>query len=321
MNNRENDYRAMRFEHPERIPIRCGILPSAWMKYRDELQEIVNRYPEIFGDPQRNRDFDAVGGTYVQGSHTDVWGCVWENVHHGQESIVTKHPIPERAMIHDLEIPEEDAGLPHGFMYLRLQDLRGFEEVMIDFAEEPPELELLIGKVLTYNLRQVELLLSRVSDGGQILYFGDDLGMQHSLPMSPEAWRKYLKPCFASIYGPVKQAGHYVFMHTDGHIYEIIPDLIDCGVNIVNPQVRANGLDNLKRVCKGRICVSLDLDRQMFPFCTPKDIDDHVHEAVETLGSPEGGLWLQAEIDDGVPLENADAICKALVQYSTYFSD
>jgi hypothetical protein len=109
-------------------------------------------------------------------------------------------------------------------------------------------------------------------------------------------------------------------MHTDGHIWEIIPDLIDCGVSVINPQVGANGLDNLAAVCKGKVCVDIDLNRQMFPFWKPADIDAHVREAVETLGSPEGGLWIKAEIGDDVPLENIKAICDALEKYSTYFN-
>ena len=109
-------------------------------------------------------------------------------------------------------------------------------------------------------------------------------------------------------------------MHTDGHIVEIIPDLMDCGVDVVNPQIRANGIDRLADACKGKISVSLDLDRQLLPFCAPGDIDDHVGEAVEKLGSSQGGLWLQGEIDDGVPLENIDALFKAMVKYSTYYS-
>ena len=138
--------------------------------------------------------------------------------------------------------------------------------------------------------------------------------------MSPETWRKYLKPCFASIYKPIRDAGHYIYMHTDGHILEIIPDLVDAGVNVVNPQVRANGLEALARVCKGKVCVSLDLDRQLFPFCTPADIEAHVRESVETLGSPEGGLWLTAEVGPDVPLENVDAICSAVEKYRSFFA-
>ncbi len=109
-------------------------------------------------------------------------------------------------------------------------------------------------------------------------------------------------------------------MHTDGHIVEIIPDLIDCGVNVVNPQVRANGIDALAATGKGKVCVDLDLDRQLFPFCTPQDVDDHIHEAVAKLGSPAGGLWLKAEIGMDIPLENIEAIFCALEKYRTYYS-
>jgi uroporphyrinogen-III decarboxylase len=215
--------------------------------------------------------------------------------------------------------PTEDMGLPHGFMYLRLADLRGFEEIMVDFAEEPPELQMLIDAVLEYNMRQLEIKLEKEA-GDEIVSFGDDLGHQHALPISPAKWRKYMKPCYAKMYARCHQEGHSVYMHTDGQIYEIIPDLIDCGVNVVNPQIRANGLDRLVEVCKGEVCVDLDLDRQLFPFASPAQLDEHVHEAVEALGAPEGGLWLKAEIDHGVSLENIEALCCALERYRTHFS-
>jgi hypothetical protein len=57
----------------------------------------------------------------------------------------------------------------------------------------------------------------------------------------------------------------------------------------------------------------------MFPFATPEQIDAHVREAVEKLGSPEGGLWLSAECGPDVPLENIEAICQALEKYRGYF--
>lgn len=315
--------KAMKFEGPEYIPVSVGMLPSAWMKHREALDAIVRRHPTIFGQQNTDRDYDAVGGTYVAGEHVDAWGCVWSNVHTGREAIVTGHPVPTRQAVHTLTMPTEDAGLPHGFMYLRLADLRGFEELMIDFAEEPPELQQLIDIVLEYNLRQVRLRIAKLqetgAEAGRNLYFGDDLGTQKALPISPAAWRKYLKPCYQAIYGLVREAGYSVYMHSDGHIIPIIPDLIECGVQVINPQIRANGLDNLVATCKGKVCVNLDLDRQLFPFCTPTDIDAHIRQAVEALGSPEGGLWLLAEIDDGVPLANVEAICAALEKYRGFF--
>ena len=313
--------KAIRNEYPDRIPVSVGILPAAWMKHREAMHAIVRRHPFIFGAADKARDYDTVGrATYVEGEHVDAWGCVWSNVKTGMEAIVTGHPVPTRDAVHTLQIPEKDDYMPHGFMYLRLGDLRGFEEIMFDFAEEPPELQMLIDKVLKYNLRQVRLKLESLDEPGQIMIFGDDLGMQHSLPMSPDTWRRYLKPCFEQIYRPVKEAGHYVYMHTDGHILEIIPDLIDCGVDVINPQVGANGLENLARVCKGTVCVDLDLDRQQFPFWTPEQVDAHIREAVEVLGDPQGGLWLKAEIGDDVPLENVEAICAALERYSARFA-
>jgi uroporphyrinogen decarboxylase len=320
MPSMEDHYKAVTFNCPERIPVNVSFLPAAWMKYREALDEIVARHPDLFGSQNSDRDYDAVGGTYVEGEHIDAWGCGWSNLQTGMEAIVTHHPVPTREAVHSLKAPEVNIGFPHGFMFLRLTDLRGFEEVMIDFAEEPPELQMLIDTVLEYNLRQGALRLQNLTEPEQILYFGDDLGMQTSLPMHPKKWRKYLKPCYIQIYRPFVEAGHYVYMHTDGHILEIIPDLIEAGVKVINPQSRANGLQGLAQVCKGKVCVDLDLDRQLFPFATPKEIDAHVREAVEVLGSPSGGLWLRAELNYEVPLENIEAVLTALEKYRTYYS-
>jgi len=321
MGIQDDRIKAINFDCPELIPVNAYFLPAAWMKYRDALDEIVERHPALFGPKDGDRDYDAVGGTYVEGEHVDAWGCVWSNLHTGMEAIVTGHPLPTREAVRSLKAPDIDIGFPHGFMFLRLTDLRGFEEMMIDFAEEPPELQMLIDIVLAYNLRQAELRLQNLPPGGgEIVTFGDDLGMQTSLPMNPKKWRKYLKPCYQQIYRPFVEAGHYVYMHTDGHILDIIPDLIDAGVKVVNPQSRANGLDGLAQVCKGKVCVDLDLDRQFFPFATPKELDRHVREAVEKLGSPQGGLWLRAEMNYETPLENIEALCNALETYRAYYT-
>ena len=136
--------------------------------------------------------------------------------------------------------------------------------------------------------------------------------MQTSLPVSPEMWRRFVKPSYEAMFGPCRDAGAPVYLHSDGHILEIIPDLVETGVRVVNPQVRANGLDGLVEVAKGRVAIDLDLDRQLFPFATPSELDDHVGEAHEALRSDAGGLTLYAEIEPDVPLENVEAICCAL---------
>ena len=129
-----------------------------------------------------------------------------------------------------------------------------------------------------------------------------------------------MKPCYSAIYKKFKDAGKYIFMHTDGCIWEIMPDLQETGVDIVNVQFRANGLENLERVCKGKIPIHLDLDRQLMPFGTPAQIDEHVYTCIKTLGMKEGGLSINIEIGPDYPLENIRALFAAVRKYRTMYS-
>ncbi|MCL2664229.1 MAG: uroporphyrinogen decarboxylase family protein [Defluviitaleaceae bacterium] len=310
MSHQDLMIKAMTYQSPEELPVGLGTLPAVWFRYGKDMIGLAKRFPKIFGEIKDDHDpRNWLGQSYRAGSYTDEWGCVWSNIEEGLSSIVTEHPVKRREDIRSLKMPENRNGhMPHGFMYLRLLDLRGFEEAMLDFADECGELQILIDLVAEYNVIQTEIM---VKNSGEIIYFGDDLGMQDGLAIGPAKWRKYLKPAFAKIFAVARTAGKYVYMHTDGHIHEIIPDLFDAGVHMVNPQYRANGLDNLVRVCKGRYPINLDLDRQMFPFCTPAQCKDHVAECLDALFMPEGGLSLSIEIGPDVPLANIEALCEA----------
>jgi len=309
--------KAATYQYPEQIPVTFGFLPVAFMKFGDEIKKILRRYEDMIGDRWVDYDpYENLAEDYRKGEFVDKWGCVWNNEVDGMVGMVTGHPVSERQDVHVMKVPEGDHGLPHGFMYLILADLRGFEELMVDFYEEPPELQMLINKVLDYNLKQTKYMLSQNKD--PMVFFGDDLGTQNGLAIGPEKWRKYLKPCFSAIYKLCKDDGRLVYMHTDGCIFEIMPDLHECGVDMINPQFRANGLDNLERVCKGKIPINLDLDRQLFPYGKPSDMRDHVEECVKRLYLPEGGLGLSIEIGPDVPLENIDALLDATNEYRFY---
>lgn len=314
--------RAIRMQSPETIPVSVSILPSVWIRYGEEIRRLTRQYPQFFAPDDRpiGEIVGSMSETYHRGSHTDEWGCVWENPKDGNEAIVKGHPITCEEDIFSLRIPENrDGRLPHGFMYLRLLDLCGFENAMMLFAEEGEALNCLIDKVLEYNLYQTAAVLNRM---GPIIYFGDDLGMQKGLAIGAERWRKYLKPCFRKIYGLVKayRPNQVIYMHTDGCIWEIMPDLVECGVDMINPQYRANGLENLVRVCRREhvIPINLDLDRQLFPFATRQQIFDHIGACVEALYLREGALGLNAELNDDIPLETMSAILDALEKYRHY---
>jgi hypothetical protein len=308
---------AMTWQSPEKLPVRVGILPAAWRKNYDGLSRLAEAYPGLMPKPPKADSLDTFyGGTYHKGTHVDEWGCVWSNLTEGMEAYVTGHPVKTREDIRSLQIPpNRDGRLPHGFMYLRLLDLRGFEEAMFDFADECEELQILIDKVLEYNMIQIDAVCPRAKDW---ISFGDDLGTQHGLAIGADKWRKYMKPCFMQMYQKVRNTGLLVYMHTDGCIYEIMPDLVECGANMINPQFRANTLDHLERVCKGKIPIDLDLDRQLFPFATPAQLEEHVRESVERLWLPQGGLGLSIEIGQEVPMENIDALLAAARKWREY---
>lgn len=313
---------AIKMESPKTLPVTIAILPSAWLKYGEDLQKLIDCYPQFFHHQKRDLDkiIETLPTTFRKGKHTDAWGCIWENEIEGAEAIVKGHPLSCEEDIYSLQIPSRrDGWLPHGFMYLRLLDLCGFEDAMIYFAEDGEAIRTLIDKVLEFNLYQIA---ARLSKSEEIMFFGDDLGMQTGLAIGPEKWRKFLGPCYRKLYGLIKayDPSKLVYMHTDGCIYEIMPDLVECGVDMINPQFRANGIDNLVRVCRKEqlIPIDLDLDRQLFPFATRSQLFDHVGECVESLYLPQGGLGLKVEFDHGIPLENMAAVLDAVEKYRHY---
>ena len=315
--------KAIRLEYPEVIPTTVGLLPAFWIRRGEEAEELVRRFPQLFpaGYSVDWSDPTAIAhGTYRVGEHIDEWGCVWSNVNEGMEAIVTGHPIKTEEDIFALEIPQNrDGRLPHGFMYLRLLDLCGFDNAMYLFGDEDEAIEVLISKVLQYNINQVEAVIDKFNG---LADFGDDLGTQHGLAIGVERWRKYLKPCYQKLYGMIKERHPetLIYMHTDGCIHQIMADLVECGVDMINPQYRANGLDNLVRVCREEriIPINLDLDRQLFPFGTPAELHEHVKTCVEELYLPQGGLSLNVELNYDIPMENCIAILEALEEYRHY---
>jgi len=334
-----NFLKTMYFDCPEWTPCTVGITPAAWLKHREAIEEVALAHPRVFPGLRKGAtDFDALWSPlYELGTHVDCWGITWRNIERGLDSLDVGHPLEEWAAFETwrppapltdgqfgsqpdwesvrLRMAEAKARgdlasadpLPHGFMYMLLYYLRGFENFMIDLALDDPRLHRLIAVIENYNVTLVRKYLSL---GAERIGFGEDLGTQKSLPMSPEMWRRFIKPTYEAMMGPCRDAGVPVYLHTDGHIIEIIPDLIEVGVRILNPQIRANGLAGLQEAAKGKVALNQDLDRQLFPFATPSEIEDHIGDVFEGLYMKEGGLMLYAECAQDVPLDNIDAICR-----------
>ncbi len=96
---------------------------------------------------------------------------------------------------------------------------------------------------------------------------------------------------------------------------DIIDDLVEYGLQIHDPQLRANGLADIKKFYKGKLCINLELDRQSFPFLTPKELREQVKSAVGELADPRGGLMLMAQFYGEVPPRNIHAMCDAFEEF------
>jgi uroporphyrinogen-III decarboxylase len=201
----------------------------------------------------------------------------------------------------------------HGFLFLRHTYLRGFENAMEDYLLYPENVDEIYGMIVGYNMKLVNHHIRRGTD---LMYFAEDLGTQTSTILSPEMFRRYVKPAYAELMQPCKRAGMMVGLHSDGKTLDILEDQIEAGVDIVNPQDLCNGIDELRKRIKGKACIQLDVDRQtVIPHGTSKDIDDLIREEITKLGAPEGGLMLVCGIYPPTPPENIDALAAAIEKY------
>jgi len=145
--------------------------------------------------------------------------------------------------------------------------------------------------------------------------------MQLGPMLSPEHFRKYIKPVYERLMAPALEAGCLVHMHSDGDIRALADDLIISGVDAVNLQDLVNGIDWIAANLKGRLCIDLDIDRQQITrFGDPEQIDELIRREVQMLGSPEGGLMMIYGLYPGIPLGNVRAVADAMERYATKFS-
>jgi uroporphyrinogen-III decarboxylase len=193
-------------------------------------------------------------------------------------------------------------------------DIRGYQNLLYDMADEEPRLEKLLEMITEFNHGLVTRFLDRV--GVELLGYAEDLGMQVGPMLSPDHFRQYIKPAYRQIMQPTRDAGALVHMHSDGDIRTVAGDLIELGVQILNLQDLVNGIDWIRDNLKGRVCIDLDIDRQHVTVSgSPADVDELVRREVTELGDAAGGLMLIYGLYPGVPLENAAALMDAMIRY------
>ena len=184
--------------------------------------------------------------------------------------------------------------------------LRGYARLLEDLVADPDLAEQILDIPYRYHLAAATRL---VQMGVDMIWVGDDVGGQHGMVMSPACWRRFLKPRLASLIAALKAINPRLKLayHSDGKINPIIPELIEIGVDVLNPiQPACMDPAAIKAQYGDRLCFWGSLDEQQtLPFGTPQDVVQEVQARLHTLGRG-GGLILgpthHVQLD--TPMEN-----------------
>lgn len=184
--------------------------------------------------------------------------------------------------------------------------LRGFEQLMMDFACEEEFVKELLDRSLEYILDLIQTIPSCV-DG---IRFGEDWGQQKGLLMGERLWRKFLKPRLKEMYAAAKNRGFHVLIHSCGDIAELFPDLIEMGVEAINPiQPEVMDVSFLKREYGKDVTLYGGMGCQStIPLLKPEDV---VKEAEERKALFDGGRYIfgpSGAIPTESPIENVVAL-------------
>ena len=205
------------------------------------------------------------------------------------------------------------------------QFARGWVRFMQDLKRDPGFAAALVERLAQAALADLERYLDAVGECIHVVGFGDDLGVQHGLQFHPDLYRQLFKPHHRRLYGLVHARSRaYVFLHTCGSVYDLIPDLIEVGVDILNPvQTSAARMepDRLKRAFGDRLTFwgGGCCPQRVLPWGTPEEVAADVRERLRTLAP--GGGYVFAPIHDiqpDVPPQNIVAMYDAALRWGCY---
>ncbi len=262
--------------------------------------------------------FDDLGSDRVR----DVFGVVWDRSVDKDIGIVEGCVLPQPTLSGYTfpdpldprffsSIPARIAAYPDryrvfqiGFsLYERAWTLRGMQNLLMDFYDNPGFVDELLNTIADYNIAQVRAALKYDIDA---VYFGDDWGQQRGLQMGPKLWKRFICPVLRRMYAEVHAGGKQVFIHSCGDVDELFEDLIAAGVNCFNPfQPEVMDIHNLHKRYRGRLTFHGGLSTQKtLPYGTLEDVRQ---ETACLLEMGRQGSYILApahDVEGDVPLEN-----------------
>jgi len=341
ISGRENFRRAIEFDKPEYLPciIAGGWVRLNWLLEKDpekikKIKELQNLFPndQISVDVTRNRSEPVEENGIIK--YVDEWGTGWIDIGYGARAeifplaggfnLLENYSIPnamspERLLKMDelLKSRGDHYTLAHVELTLfeRMWLLRGFENALVDPYLEPVQFARLRDRIVEFDLALIDEWLKRDVDG---FFFTDDWGSQQSLLIRPADWRKFFKPAYKAMFERVRAGGAHVWMHMCGNIVDILPDMVEIGMNVFNSvQPRALDVHRVAKEFGGIICFNGGVDvQETMVNGSPQDVKREIHNLVDLFGRFNGGYigGLSHTVMPETPLDNIIAMYEAFLE-------
>jgi len=358
MKHRDRIVMALNHETPDRCPMQISFTPEFADRLRKEIHLIGKKVHNPHGggntyEMERKLDEDmlltSVGwaNSYYMDTdtYTDEWGVTFKLAEYetrfgkGNYTEMAGFPLSDDAVIETYTPPDptrpelyrdtEDTirnfkeeywivGVTVTTIFETAWALRGLSKLLIDFVTNPD----LAGRILDipykYHLTAARKL---VEMGVDMIWTGDDFGTQTGMLISPDTWRHFFKPRMAAFFSELRDINPHIKIayHSDGNIEPIIPDLIEIGLDVLNPiQPACMDPAKLKKNYGDKLCFWGTIDEQYtLPFGTPEEVKNEVITRLETIGK-NGGLILgpthHVQLD--TPMDNFRAMHETITNTS-----
>jgi len=330
MTPKERVLAAVAHRQPDRVPVDYGAHPQVNVALRQHLgltddadllrvleTDLRGVGPAIKQQASPICYADPTQAVTEDGLYVDLWGVGFQRIatETGEYVDVAHHPL-RQATTSD-EIETHPLMEPDDWDYTPIRPaaeaqaewavwvhsrgtfeiswfIRGLDALMTDLALEPQRACRLMDRVQERLEGRLGRILEAGGDAVDLAEYNDDVGMQDGLLMSPDMWRRYLKPRTGRLFDLIRSYGQRVRYHSCGGVRDILPDLIDLGLDILTPfQPLAAGMEPvaLKRDFGRHLTLHGGIDMQdLLPHASPQQVADEVRRLMEVLN--EDGGWI-----------------------------
>ncbi|MBI5835212.1 MAG: uroporphyrinogen-III decarboxylase [Armatimonadetes bacterium] len=342
MTSRERVLTAFDHREPDRVPL--------WYGASDGLTARLRAHCGCADDEalqdRLHIDFRRVHGRYIGPDlgRTTIWGVERDGAYYGMP---TSHPLAGVTTVEEVAAyplwPSPDwfdwsglraqceawreyavIGGPWVVVFTDATELVGMAEFFEKMYTHPEVMQAVLDRVADFYYELATRCFEAAADAFEIFFFGDDFGTQESLIISPKAWREFCKPNIRRFVELGHQADLEVMFHSCGAVTSILDDLVDLGLDALNPiQPAAKGMDlaRLKADYGAHLTFHGALDHQhILPFGTPDEVRAEVRRVLDIM-APGGGFCLAPSHDlllDEFPPENIVAMYDEAAEYGRY---